>query len=383
MSPDSLAALLPHDALVRLGQLTLLLALLLLLDRVGRGRIWPQLLAALWWLIPLRAVLPADLGSPFASLTHEPAQSLHTSQATAPAETSAWLLVWLAGALAVAAFGTLRRLHERRRVLAHATPPANDDPARDALDRSAELVRTRRHVRLLRSPATSGPVVFGTLRPTIVLPTEELPRNTRLRHVLLHELMHVRRHDPLRRTLVGLATALFWFHPLAWLARRRVEELREICCDAAVAARLGDEAGTYRRSLLETAREWLPRDSAALGWMSARHPLLERAHWLEREGWRHPLRRRLTTGLAAVAVVACGMPVVREVAPPRPAVVPTSEVAEARTDPTPSALEAAARATLARAADGEPGCIQARWAAVVLHQSQSRVSAAPDTKETR
>jgi len=49
---------------------------------------------------------------------------------------------------------------------------------------------------------------------------------------LIHELAHLRRRDHWVRWLEMLATGLFWWYPLVWLARRQLREAEEQCCDA-------------------------------------------------------------------------------------------------------------------------------------------------------
>jgi hypothetical protein len=70
--------------------------------------------------------------------------------------------------------------------------------------------------------------------------------------VLAHELVHVARHDALRQILSRLASALYWFHPLAHVAARKALLAREQACDEAVIA-LGNRPSVYARHLLELA----------------------------------------------------------------------------------------------------------------------------------
>ncbi|HYO99066.1 MAG TPA: M56 family metallopeptidase, partial [Pyrinomonadaceae bacterium] len=78
-------------------------------------------------------------------------------------------------------------------------------------------------VRLLRSERTSMPIVYGIIRPAVLLPTEaEAWSEERQRMVLLHELTHVTRRDCLTQMLAQMACAFYWFNPFVWIAARRL-----------------------------------------------------------------------------------------------------------------------------------------------------------------
>ena len=100
-----------------------------------------------------------------------------------------------------------------------------------------------------------GPAACGVVRPRIVLPQILLDRLSReeLRFVLLHELVHVRRHDVLVDQLTGLVTIVHWFHPVAWISRYFLRRERELACDAAVLElSRGANAVEYGHVILKT-----------------------------------------------------------------------------------------------------------------------------------
>src|SRR6266571_6898491 len=120
-------------------------------------------------------------------------------------------------------------------------------------DLSLELGLTR-HVRLLQSKGPAMPMTWGIRRPTILLPAEADSWNAeRRRDVLLHELAHVKRHDFLIQLVARIACAVYWFHPLVWLAAARLREERERACDDHV-LRAGATPSVYATHLLEIAR---------------------------------------------------------------------------------------------------------------------------------
>lgn len=90
-------------------------------------------------------------------------------------------------------------------------------------------------VRLLRANGIGTPLVWGTLRPAVVLPAgaDGWPQAHR-RAVLLHELAHVRRLDCILQLFAHLTCALWWFHPGAWWAAHRLGTERERACDERV-----------------------------------------------------------------------------------------------------------------------------------------------------
>ena len=106
------------------------------------------------------------------------------------------------------------------------------------------------------SEACRQPAVAGIVNPTILLPAgpylDDLT-DDELETVLAHELEHVRRHDNLRALVVQLVCTLFWFSPVHRLARRRLVELRERACDAAVLAR-GCEPDFYLSALAKSCQ---------------------------------------------------------------------------------------------------------------------------------
>jgi TonB family protein len=164
-----------------------------------------------------------------------------------------------------------------------------------------------RRVRVLETAAAPMPMMWGILRPVIVLPAgarEWQPE--RLHAVLLHELLHVRRLDLLAQTVAQAACCLYWFHPLAWMAARQLRRQRERACDDAVLNR-GVVASEYAGHLVALVRAVAANRTR---WADA--PAMAEASDLEsrvrsllnRNCNRRPLTRR--AGLA-VAAVACAV----------------------------------------------------------------------------
>lgn len=148
---------------------------------------------------------------------------------------SAMTIVWLIGVVVHGAMIALSMVWVRQLMLKSIRlANGREQGVANALCRQLKI---RRPVQIVVSTWASVPFVAGWWRPTIVLPsgfgtwTAE-----RLRVVLLHELMHVRRADGLWQLIARWTLALVWFQPLGWLAARRLHIERELACDDGVLA---------------------------------------------------------------------------------------------------------------------------------------------------
>ncbi|MDQ3266077.1 MAG: hypothetical protein M3Y59_20885 [Myxococcota bacterium] len=121
----------------------------------------------------------------------------------------------------------------------------------------------RRQVVLVESSSVALPMTWGIQAPVVLLPTSAENWTTdRLELVLLHELSHVRRLDALTQLLAQLTCAFYWFHPLAWVAERRMRALREYACDDQVLA-AGNRPSEYAGQILDIVRSVGRRDPHA------------------------------------------------------------------------------------------------------------------------
>jgi beta-lactamase regulating signal transducer with metallopeptidase domain len=188
--------------------------------------------------------------------------------------TAAFLVAWLIGT-AVAAGALILSLVRVGR-LSRAAEPVADSAWHSAAAMLGARLGLRRGPRLLVSPRVSTPMAGGLWRPVVFLPAASRTWSAEQRDVVLaHEIAHLACRDPLRHLVARLAVAVYWFHPLAWIAARRAAMSREQACDEAVLA-LGTRPSTYARVLLDIAAA-MPQPVPALGALPmVEHPLLER-----------------------------------------------------------------------------------------------------------
>ncbi|WP_438434958.1 M56 family metallopeptidase [Gorillibacterium sp. sgz500922] len=213
-------------------------------------------------------------------------------------------LVWLtvaAGLIAAAIRSSLRFAASVRH-----TPDVESPPVQSVLEACRREMGVHTRLRLAETGRVRVPTLYGLLRPRLLLPEGALASlaESELRHIVLHELAHLKRRDIPVNGLASLLLALHWFNPLFHYAARLWQGDQEAACDALALSRLAPgERKAYGFTLLKLA------ETLAL-------PCL-RAGTVRLAGGRRELRRRMiliaaprqTTvagiaiGLAAIAIL--------------------------------------------------------------------------------
>jgi TonB family protein len=131
--------------------------------------------------------------------------------------------------------------------------------------RSAGLVRV--------SSRIQTPMTWGVLRPVILVPEYVEDWSAEQRDMVIrHERAHIERRDWLWQGFAQVMTAVFWFHPLVWLALVQIRKEAEHAADDATLA-TGVQAPDYADRLLAVARQ-LSGPSTIAGVAMVRRPAL-------------------------------------------------------------------------------------------------------------
>ncbi|MCM1182702.1 MAG: M56 family metallopeptidase [Roseburia sp.] len=111
------------------------------------------------------------------------------------------------------------------------------------------------HILVFTNDEIASPLVCGLLAPRIYLPTRMDFGNTELlRHILMHETMHIRRRDNWIKSVMLLALCINWFNPLVWIMSKCLSSDLELACDEAVLTRCdAQQRQSYALSLLAMA----------------------------------------------------------------------------------------------------------------------------------
>jgi beta-lactamase regulating signal transducer with metallopeptidase domain/Tfp pilus assembly protein PilF len=165
----------------------------------------------------------------------------------------AWVAITWAALSALALARLLVGLARVRGAALRAAPPPREGWAIPYI-RASRALGLRRFVRLALSDEVEVAMTAGAREPVVLVPASAgtWPEERR-RLVLLHELAHVKRFDWLCQLVCESALAMWWFHPLAWIAAARVRRDAELAADDLV-LRAGERPSVYAGHLLDIVR---------------------------------------------------------------------------------------------------------------------------------
>jgi beta-lactamase regulating signal transducer with metallopeptidase domain/DUF4097 and DUF4098 domain-containing protein YvlB len=246
----------------------------------------------------------ADISAPPPVSAVSNSQNVVASPIAAALSDSWPVLLWIAGLLFVIGRMILGRILLAR--IANRGRPLTDRVWSAALAKERLATGVRRRVRLVATKEVSTPLTAGARRPIILLPAESSEWDASHREVILrHELAHIANGDATICSIAGITCALYWFHPLAWIAARKLRTEQERACDDRVLS-LGTPATEYASHLLEVARS-----ARALGMHSFVAVAMARPTELEgrllavlnEAHSRRPLTHRTKLALTVIAVL--------------------------------------------------------------------------------
>jgi len=176
----------------------------------------------------------------------------------------------------------------------------------------------RRRVDVLLHADLAGPMACGIARPAIVFPADAPNWNTEdLNRAMVHELEHVVRRDWAIHCAARIVCALYWFHPLVWIAWRRLNLEAERACDDAVLEH--SEPTAYADQLVAVARRLAAAAKSPVPAMASRADLVSRVNAVLDGGQRRGRAGALcvTAAMAAAALLVLTVSPLRIVAAPQ------------------------------------------------------------------
>jgi TonB family protein len=164
-----------------------------------------------------------------------------------------WVLaLWICGSILIAARIIVGNLRVRR--LVKRSRPFDITDTKPVMEGVWFRLGITDYPEVRTSSEIAVPFTWGVVRPVVLLPAKAHTwSHKHLEFVLAHELAHVRRLDYLTQMTAQITCALFWFHPLVWVAASEIRKEREQACDDIV-LNLGHSASDYGEFLLAVTR---------------------------------------------------------------------------------------------------------------------------------
>jgi len=100
-----------------------------------------------------------------------------------------------------------------------------------------------------------GPMVIGIFRPMLLLPGEDYDY-IKLKMILSHEAIHIKRHDTSYKFLLVIVCAIHWFNPFVHIMSRKANNDMEISCDSKALQDAGiEEKKIYSLMIIDIASQ--------------------------------------------------------------------------------------------------------------------------------
>lgn len=132
--------------------------------------------------------------------------------------------------------------------------PVDDPKLLDLLSTICEEKKITAPVELYTTPLVSSPLLLGIRKSSIILPHTDLTE-TQLRHILTHELSHLKSKDILYKWFMQLILCLHWFNPVVYVISKTVNRECEYACDEASTRGLTkEERYDYGMTLIEMTK---------------------------------------------------------------------------------------------------------------------------------
>jgi beta-lactamase regulating signal transducer with metallopeptidase domain len=158
---------------------------------------------------------------------------------------------WLFGTVGVCLFSMVAFLRTSRQLR-----EAVRYEHQELIAKSSQKLKIKRKIQIFTSDKIDTPVVFGFVKPRIILPLALTKgcNELELKHMVTHELVHIKRYDYLLKPLSMLVMCVHWFNPVIWMSFICAQKDMEMSCDERVMSSFDhDIRRAYATSLIKLA----------------------------------------------------------------------------------------------------------------------------------
>ena len=196
--------------------------------------------------------LPQDISNPAVNTVMTDIQTNHQTAAITDASAGqpvqpAWqpsamdiaALIWIAGMAlltACVAAGNIRFMHILRRNRSYSAPGFDA-----MLDECKRVYNIKKNIAVITVSGKSAAAVYGIWKPKLLISPDRFNGLSaeEKRHIILHELSHIKSRDTLTCLILTAVNIIHWFNPLVWAAFTWLRQDLEVICDTHVLDKIG------------------------------------------------------------------------------------------------------------------------------------------------
>lgn len=178
-----------------------------------------------------------------------------TNAAAAPSLWEWASMLWMAGVVVLVIFFTIAnslfliKLRKKQRY--------TEEGFLTMLAQCRQELKIKQSIEVIRMDEIGTAAVCGIFRPKVLICPQAFERLDKeaQKHILLHELMHIKRLDTKISLIMFLLKAVYWFNPIVLFLLSMAQRDMEILCDESVISKLGkDKHMDYAQTLIDLAQ---------------------------------------------------------------------------------------------------------------------------------
>ncbi|WDV45375.1 M56 family metallopeptidase [Clostridiaceae bacterium M8S5] len=109
-----------------------------------------------------------------------------------------------------------------------------DEKLNEILVKSKKKMTINKMVKLIVINEVKSAAIFGLFKPKLLLsgPVINKLTDNEVKHIILHELSHLKRMDIVTKWIMTVIQIIHWFNPIVWYSFYRMDQDCEVACDA-------------------------------------------------------------------------------------------------------------------------------------------------------
>jgi len=133
-------------------------------------------------------------------------------------------------------------------------PPCTDSLIIEILDKVNIIYKKKITFKVVISEFNTPPFIFGVRHPYIVLPAVKLSAKE-WNYILQHEVAHYHYGDLLKKVIIELVSAAFWWNPYLFMIKKKMDGVMEMYIDSIVTSTWSNEDKiAYMECIIKLAR---------------------------------------------------------------------------------------------------------------------------------